>query len=311
MLMLDGRPWINPQVLRAGVIYDLKAKIMAPTWPTAADRLVLNFVTTLSPEHRQVSPIVIHRSEVEGGAEANWGYIEFPVGQSMLAEPALLQMRASFLSATNAAFVRTATIAGYAELHVRASDSKSTPLLSKYRALAQRVIAIVDELRSLRGLGEEHLAEFVEMLSAILNYLGICAQQALYREGWKILEKDFQRDLLIHLRGQLGEEVLEAPEQGGGITDIRYRSITAELKVEDNVSDRDEMFEGYRNQQTQYSSATGGAARHLVCVLDLTEKELPPCTSTDSVQLLTPLLHGFESTATSEDRVITVARASL
>jgi len=134
MLMLDGRPWINPQVLRAGVIYDLKAKIMAPTWPTAADRLVLNFVTTLSPEHRQVSPIVIHRSEVEGGAEANWGYIEFPVGQSMLAEPALLQMRASFLSATNAAFVRTATIAGYAELHVRASDSKSTPLLSKYRA---------------------------------------------------------------------------------------------------------------------------------------------------------------------------------
>ncbi len=296
MLTLDGRPWANPQMLRAGTVYDLKAKITAPAWPSGSDRLVLDFISTLPPEHRRVSLIEVFRSHADSEAEIAWsGHIEFPVGQSVLAEPALLQMRANFLSAADATFAKTATIIGYHKLRVRVSDPKATPLLSKFRMLDQRLVAIVDEVRDLPGLGQEHLGDFIELLSAILNYMGICAQQALYRAGSKILEKDFQRDLLVHLRGQLGEDVQEAPKLGGGITDIRYRSVIAELKVEKDIADREEMLQAYQNQPTQYSGATG-AQLGILCVLDLTEKTLPPAPPQNNVQLLTPTLHGFGGT---------------
>lgn len=39
----------------------------------------------------------------------------------------------------------------------------------------------------------------------------------------------------------------EAPKQGGGITDIRYRSVTVELKIEKDLSDREEMLACYVN----------------------------------------------------------------
>lgn len=293
MLTLDGRPWVNPQVLRSGTVYDLKAKIVAPMWPSTADRLVLDFITTLPPEHRRVQPIEILRSLAEVGAEVTWaGHIEFPVGQSILSEPALLQLRATFLAGSSETAGKTATIVGYHKLQVRVSDLTTTPLLSKYRALDQRIVSIVDEVRSMPGLNDGHFVDFIEMLGAILNYMGICAQQAIYRSGRQILESDFQRDLLVHLRGQLGEDVHEAPKQGGGITDIRYRTVVAELKVEVNLSNRADMLQSYQNQLTQYSGATG-AQLGILCVLDTTEKTLPPAPPQNNVQLLTPKLHGF------------------
>src|SRR3989442_8093900 len=115
--------------------------------------------------------------------------------------------------------------------------------------------------------------------------MGICSHQALYRATEKIDEADFQRHLLVQMRTLLGEDVSEAPKQGGGITDIRYRSITTELKVEHNVSNRDEMLRGYEKQPTQYSSAVGSQLG-ILCVLDLTEKERPPAPPQNNIQLL-------------------------
>ncbi len=293
MLTLDGRPWSNPQVLGAATLYDLKAKVTAPIWPSRADRLVLDFVTTLPLEHRRVSAFEISRdSNSEGAEQTLTGQIEFPVGQSLLAEPVLLQMRATFLSTEDTSVQYTATIVGYHKLRVRVSDSTATPLLSKYKALDERVVAIINDVRDLAGIGEKHLTDFIEALSIIVNYMGICAQQAVYRSGQAILEKDFQRDLLMHMRGQLGEDVQEAPKQGGGITDISYRSITVELKVEHDIVDRGEMLRGYQNQPTQYSSASG-AQLGILCVLDLTEKTLPPAPPQNNLRLLSPPVHGF------------------
>ncbi len=111
MLTLDGRPWSNPQVLGAATLYDLKAKVTAPIWPSRADRLVLDFVTTLPLEHRRVSAFEISRdSNSEGAEQTLTGQIEFPVGQSLLAEPLLLQMRATFLSTEDTSVQYTTTL---------------------------------------------------------------------------------------------------------------------------------------------------------------------------------------------------------
>jgi hypothetical protein len=294
MLLVDGKAAANPHLLNAGTVYDLHLEAVIPAWPSEADQLVLDFVTTLPSDNYRVSSFEITRppEQHSNSTQIGTGQVEFPVAQSLLSQPIVMQMRASFLDSKNPAYSRAATVIGYHQLRMRISDPIGTPLLSRYRSLDSRIVALLDELRVIPGVSEAHLEDFVAALAAVSNYMGICAQQAVYRAGQAIKESEFQRDLLIHLRREFGEDVQEAPRQAGGITDIRYRTVTIELKVEDNVSDREKMFEGYMNQPTQYTSGTA-AQLGILCVLDVTEKLLPPAPPQNNIRLLRPTLHGF------------------
>jgi hypothetical protein len=306
MMTVDGRPWANPQVLTAGLNYDLRVDIMAPNWPNEADRLVLDVVTTLPPEEWRISPLVVGRSSLtQAGVASLKGHISFPTGQSFLSEPLALQMRATFLSSTQSDFARVATIVGFHKLLGRISDPKRTPSLSKYPILDQRIVEIIEEVRDLKGMTEGHLEDFITALSVVVNYMGIAAQQALYRGKEKTLEKDFQRDLLIHMRGQLGEEVQEAPKVGRGITDIVFRSITLELKVEEQEKDRAKMLARYQDQTAQYV-AMRTRQLGLLCVLDLTKKDSPPAPPQNNIVLLKPELHGFSGDAPYPVRIAAI-----
>lgn len=292
MLTLDGKPWANSQRLQPGIFYSIDLVVTVPTWPKGADRLVIDFVTTLPPELYRANQFVLEQPD-DGVTElAKKGHMEFRSAQSLLSDPVLLQLRANFRSSVDEKLVIGATIIGYHKLRARIADPRQMTVLSKYRALDLRIVDIVEEVRNLPGLDEQHLQDFVTILAAIANYMGICAQSAVYRAGEKIPESEFQKRLLIHLRGQLGEEVMEAPRQAAGITDIKFRSVTVELKVEESVADRAQMLVGYENQPTQYASGTG-AQLGILCVLDLTEKDAPPAPTQNNLVVLTPKLHGF------------------
>jgi hypothetical protein len=185
-----------------------------------------------------------------------------------------------------------ATTIGCHKLMVRVADPVQVPYLTKYRTLDSRLIEIVNQVRGLPGVQNQHLADFIEVFSSILNYAGVCAQTAIYSAKNDIHEDDFQRGLLIHLRSQLGEDVPEAPRQSGGITDLKYKSVVVELKVEKSQSDREKLFASFETQPVQYASATG-AQLSLLCILDLCPKVNPPVPPQNGVKLLEPLVHGY------------------
>jgi hypothetical protein len=294
MLEIDRQPWSTPQVIQANRIYGLSAKIAIPRWPDEADLFAIEYVTTLPKEHYRITEFRIERSSLGPSHEAEAsGHIEFPVGQSLLSEPVIIQLRASFRSSTDPKLIKWATVIGYHKLRVRVSDPTRTPLLSKYPALDERIVEVLDEIsRTTPGVNQKHLGDFIALLGGVANYMGICLQQAVYKEGQEISEAQFQSDLLDHLRSLLGSEVQEAPKQGGGPTDVQYRSVTAELKVERDVSDRAKMVDRFLNQPTQYSSANG-AQLGVLCILDLTPKERPPANPRNNILLKTPSVHGF------------------
>lgn len=306
MLTLDGKPWANPQRLQPGIFYSIDLVVTVPIWPKGADRLVIDFVTTLPSELYRANHFVLEKPK-DGITELTAkGHVEFRSAQSLLSEPVLLQLRANFRSSTDEKFVTGATVIGYYKLRARIADPTQMTVLSKYRALDLRIVEIVEDLRNLPGLDEQHLQDFVTILAAVANYMGICAQSAVYRAGEKIPEAEFQKRLLTHLRGQLGEEVLEGPKQAAGITDIKFRSVTTELKVEEKVADRAQMLAGYENQPTQYSSGTG-AQLGILCVLDLTEKDAPPAPTQNNLVVLSPKLHGFPTgNASAPTRIVAV-----
>jgi hypothetical protein len=295
MFEIDHNPWSAPQILLANTIYDLNARVTVPKWPTGADELLIDYIATLDPAHYKISPLRIVRPEADTACEFNLaGHAEFPIAQSILSEPISIQVRATFLSSVDPEMHLPTTVVGYYQLRVYVSDMEHTPLLARYRSIDARNLEIITELRrSLPNLDPEHLHDFVDALGAVTNYLGISLQEARYQEGNVIRESDFQKHLLHHMRTKLGQDVQEAPRQGGGPTDIQYRSVTIELKVEKDVSDRRKMIERYLAQPTQYSSA-GGAQLGILCILDLTEKHSPPASPQNQITLETPALHGFE-----------------
>jgi hypothetical protein len=221
------------------------------------------------------------------------GHAEFPVAQNLSSEPLVFRVRATFFSTFEEKQGISATVVGYHQLRVRISDKTRTPLLSGYKAIDARIVECVNDVgQSLPGIDPEHLSDFTAALSAIANYLGINLQQALYKQGTDVSEAEFQRSLLYHLRLWLGEEVQEAPRQAGGPTDIKYRSITIELKVEDRISDRRRMIEKYCAQPVQYSSGSGSRLG-ILCILDQTEKYNPPANPQNQIVIETPPVHGF------------------
>lgn len=294
MFEVDGRPWSAPQLLRANAIYDLDARVTVPEWPRDADRLEIDYVSTLAPEHYKIAlPAIGRPATVDDQEFVLKGNAEFPVPQSVLSRPLNVLVRAAFFSSGGDRVV-PATVVGYNELSAKISDETRTPALTRYRSIDERTSEIVEELdRELTDLNPQHRADFLDALSGVANYLGVCLQQAKYKDGASVSESQFQEDLLYHLRTLLGEDVQEAPKQGGGPTDVQYRSVTVELKVEKKIGDRRRIIERYLAQPTQYSSAIG-AQLGILCVLDLTKKDNPPANPKNQITLETPPVHGVD-----------------
>jgi hypothetical protein len=164
--------------------------------------------------------------------------------------------------------------------------------MSKYPAIDPVLSDLAEQVREVPGVSPAHWEDFVQALSAIGNILGNTANEAAYRTGDKITEAEFHRRLLHDLRMLLGPDVKDGVRQAAGITDLQYRTVTIELKVETKVSERQEIFDRYESQTVQYNSGVGSQLG-ILCVLDLTEKDVPPAPPQNSIMLLKPPVHGF------------------
>lgn len=291
MLTVDQRPWASPQRLRPGVVYDSAAVVTIPEWPEGMDRLVLDCSTTLPTSTWDISPFVIEKVDGVPIETRLRGHVRFLGSQSTFSEPVSIQLRARFLASNDAAKSKLATIVGYHRLRVRVRDAASDPM-SKYPAIDPILGDLAEQVRNVPGVAAWHWEDFVQALSAIGNIMGNTANEAAYRVGEKISEAEFHKRLLHDLRILLGPDVKDGPRQAAGITDIQYRSVTIELKVETRISERKEIFDRYGSQAVQYGSGVGSQLG-ILCVLDMTEKDVPPAPPQNSIQLLSPPVHGF------------------
>ncbi|MBB5296619.1 hypothetical protein E5F05_10690 [Deinococcus metallilatus] len=293
---VDQRPWNSPHVFQKEVVYAVHARLTVPDWPAGARCLRLEHVTTLAPEQYHLHLPPMERPPSGQAAEAQLtGSVTFMYAQSMASEPLVLRLRATF-EHDEPSVVTPATIVGYHELHAHVLDERLAPLYSRYRSVDRRMMDIMGQVQSeLPKVDLAHQRDFAEILGAVCNFQSLNLQQGLYddKRGQTVTEAEFQETLLNHLRMLLGEDVKEAPWQGNGETDIQYRSITVELKVEKSVKDRRKLVERFVRQPTQYTSA-GGGQLGVLCILDLTEKKTPPANAMSNLTLEAPVLHGFE-----------------
>ena len=276
IVFLDNAPIASPQLLKSDILYPLAFQIRGLIWPDSAIRLRLDLITTCPQSEFSVSeftlnpPRIIENDEYQGELA---GHIKFNSGQSSLLDDLVFIVRGAF-ETTNGGFVEIPVI-GHNELRLRVVNEDRHPLMTGNRRLDRHIEELTTKLITDCPKVKDELSDLLEMLQALARLLATYAQEAIYKGRSDVSESEFQKTVQRDLRNMLGQDVQEHPIQAGGITDIRYRGVIVELKVERENGNREYISNKYTTQSVQYA---GIEARQvaILLVLDLTCKDKPP-----------------------------------
>lgn len=276
IVFLDHVPIASPQLLKSDILYPLVFQVRGLTWPGNAIHLRLDLITTCPQSEFSVSeftldsPRFIGKNEYQGELA---GQIKFNSGQSSVLDDLVFTVRGAF-ETSDGNFMEIPVI-GHNELRLRVVNEDRHPLITGNRRLDRHIEELVTKLLSDCPRVRDELPDLLEMLQALTRLLATYAQEAIYKGRSDVSESEFQAVVLRDLRNMLGQDVQEHPSQGGGITDIRYRGVIVELKVERENGNREHISKKYTAQSIQYA---GVEARQvgILLVLDVTSKDKPP-----------------------------------
>jgi hypothetical protein len=307
LAFLDGRPWLNPQLIQSKIVYDFEITVSIPQWPSDATKLVICPSSSLSPDLYSFPPIIIARPaspQVEYRVKSN---VSFLSPQSALSEPITVKLFADFYS--DGAIKTECTLIGYYQLKARVSDFAANPLYAGYTSIDVRIHEIVSQIREKIGsVTQSELVSFIALLSGVVSFQAQSLHDGRYRGKANVPEKVLKDSILTFLRGlpNLGEDVIEESHTGAGEVEISYKGFIVELKVESEIKERDVLIEKYQKQPACYCA---GQSKQLgiLCILDLIEKENPPAIAANNILAIEPELHGFEGHASPTYPTIIIA----
>lgn len=293
IVFLDHAPVASPQLVKSQTLYPVTFKVRGLAWPKDANKLRLDFLTTVPKSEFVTSNFIIERppqSEGEFNAELS-GQIKFESGQSSLLDDLVFQVRAAF-ELENGEF-RESPVVGHDELRLRVVSENHHPLMSGNRSLDRHIEELATGLIERLPRVKAELPNLLPILQGLTRLLAAYAQEAIYKGRNDVSEAEFQKQVLRDLRLQqgLGQEVIEAPKQAGGITDVKFRDVTVELKVEKIKGDREYISKKYSKQPVQYSGVDAKQVSVLL-VLDLTPKTHPPGDIRNDIMLQPVNSHG-------------------
>ena len=297
IVFLDHAPVASPQFLKSNILYPLKFRVRGLTWPSDAIRLRLDLLTTCPQDEFSVSDFTLDKPHCIKDGEYQGelvGQIKFSSGQSSVLDDLVFTVRSAF--ETSAGDFTEIPIIGHNELRLRVVNEDLHPLMTGNRRLDQHIAELVTKLLSDHPKIQDELPDLLKMLQALARLLATYAQEAIYKGESDVPEPEFQKTVLRDLRYQLGQDVQEHPNQAGGITDIRYRGVIVELKVERENGNRECISKKYTAQAAQYA---GVEARQvsILLVLDLTTKDKPPGDIRNDIILTDVETHGGDDRA--------------
>jgi len=292
IVFLDHEPIASPQLLKSNILYPLVFRVRGLVWPDDAVRLRLDLLTTCPPSAFSVSefaldpPRCIENDEYHGELA---GQIIFNSGQSSLLDDLVFTARGAF--ETSDGHFKEIPVIGHNELRLRVTNEDRHPLMTGNRRLDQHIEELVTKLLKDCPRVRDELPDLLEMLQALTRLLSTYAQEAIFKGRNDVSESEFKDTVLRGLRLVLDQDVQEGPSQAGGITDIRYRGVIVELKVEKENGDREHISKKYTSQSVQYA---GVEARQvsILLVLDLTSKDKPPGDIRNDIILTDVETHG-------------------
>ena len=279
---IDGKPAKEWNYLKPNVSYDLSIEVRVSNWPANVREIKL-IPITIDPRERDWLPSFKFQKPDSVGPHVFTGTKRavIELAHSFGARPYEFHYAAEFddIDSTNGV-----AIVGHRRLLIEGTDVSSHPI-SGFTHVDQHLLAIRDKLRAQPGLNSEDLANSMVILAGLGNIYGQANLDALFAAN--TLEKEFQQKTTEILRGRsdIGEELQNHPGAAGGITDLTFRNITIELKVENNKVIQPKDCSKYFAQTAAYALALGKRIG-ILCVLESTKKTNPIGLVEEDIQVM-------------------------
>ena len=287
---INNEPWANPQVLRPSEVYEIMGRITVNKWPHEYTKLKLYPFSVQSNALYE-----LYLPDITKGETSNIsGHVVFKYPQHSFDQSMVVKLVASFTNDEGKNFLPT--IIGYDQLIAKVLDPNAHYFLSGFKNMNKAIIDIAVKIeRELPQVDKEEKEDFLRLLSGILNYQGFCLQHGTYKNQSNVTENLFRDNLIQHLVGisYLGEDIVKEAHYAGGRVEIIYKGISAELKVERSLSDRQKIIDKYSRQAVTYSSSNTKSLSILV-ILEVIEKKKPVAAPQNNIYFENSILHGFE-----------------
>lgn len=292
---LHDTPWANPQVLKAKEVYVIKGLLRFNKFPENFKTLKILAATTSSDIFElNIDDIILDKRldySVEGTLLFKYSQSNFEDNLSIKLVPYLLGLEKEELQPV---------IIGYDELNAKILDQNNTLFQTGFETIDKKVFEIYTN-PLLAQMEMQDRNDFIRLLNGITNFQGYCLQSGVYKNISSLKEDQFRDNLIQHLMANplIGSAITKESHVAGGRVEIAYKGHIAELKVETLISNRAALMKKYASQAVAYASGNGKSAS-IVCILDLTEKVMPPGPPASNVILRSATVHGFEQTQSDE-----------
>ena len=293
IVFLDQEPVASPQFLNQGDLYRLTFRLQGIGWPEDAFRLRINLNTTCPSEVYTVSGFAMDKptNVADGQFEGEvTGHISFKSKQSNLLDELVFTVHAAFEAQEG--HLNEIPVIGHNGLRIKVIDTPIWLPTPERTPLDQRIAGLIETLIGENPSVQQELPDLFPVLQALGRICAVYAQEAAFKARTNVSEKKFQQKVVHDLRMRLDpSEVQEHSQQAGGITDIRFRGVIVELKVEHENGERSYLAQKYSGQVTQYAGVEGKQVSILL-ILDLTEKVNPPGDIKNDISLSDVSTHG-------------------
>ncbi|MDC5240981.1 hypothetical protein ACT4YK_04460 [Acinetobacter baumannii] len=269
---IDGKPAEQYNYLKPGVSYDLSIEVRVSNWPMGANFLTLTPVTIDIREKSWLPSFKFEKPEGNGPFSfTETGRAVLEVAHSFGSRPYEFLYAAEF---DDSSYCKSLEVIGHRRLLLEGTDVTSNPRTG-FSHVDQHLLKIRNRMREFPGLNSDDIANTM----IVLEGLGNIAAQALKAGSFEanMSEKQFQIKVseMLRSRSEIGENLESHLEAAGGITDLTFKGIPIELKVEKTKILFAKDFTNYFDQTASYAIALGKKVG-ILSVLECTDKKSGP-----------------------------------
>lgn len=278
---IDGIPAAETHFLTPQEAHDLDVEVRVSRWPDSAQKLEIAPVTIEAPSTYDFPKFSFDRPTGKPPfLLTQRGRAVLNIPQGLNARPFEFKYAAQFQPS---AAEQPVAVVGQRSLRIEGLDLRKAPLTG-YPGVDRRLIEVRDQLRSYPFMNAEDIKNAIVILTELAGLAARALQDNLFSGAWR--EAHFQNHVRDELRRQphIASQLEEHPHAGGGITDLSFRGIRIELKVEPSPVTRNDC-ERFADQTTSYVVGTGKRVG-ILCVLDSSSKQAPPFPAEDGIAVL-------------------------
>jgi len=278
---IDGEPAKHWNYLKPGTSYDLTIEVRVSNWPKGANVLSLTPVTIDIREQNWLPSFKFDKPEGEGPfifTGTRRAVLE--VAHSFGSRPYEFLYAAEFDDARGC---RDVAIVGHRRLLLEGTDVVSNPLTG-FSNVDRHLLSIRNKLRTVPGLHSDDVANTMIILGGLGNLAAQALKGGLFEAVTSEAQFQYKATEMLRSRSDIGEHLQGHPEAAGGITDLTFRDIPIELKVENSKVLFPKDFSKYFDQTAAYAIGLGKRIG-VLSVLEASQKSAPVGVVEDDIEV--------------------------